>query len=148
MQVTSLVIEGRTLDETSTNSCLKRRAEQRMLIFSHQKKYKRQIENSTPFIAEPSCLLSYTKLVVNSITKIGFMKNQMPKIVVPYNPRKTNSWMAGISPIFFSESLLGCSSTPIAITACFLGAILPTLMKLTFTFSSPKTLPTFPIIPG
>uniref|UniRef100_A0A7C8ZTT1 Uncharacterized protein n=1 Tax=Opuntia streptacantha TaxID=393608 RepID=A0A7C8ZTT1_OPUST len=32
--------------------------------------------------------------------------------------------------------------------AWVLGANLPTLMKLTFTFSSPKMLPTFPIIPG
>jgi len=59
----------------------------------------------------------------------------------PYNLRNTNSSTAGISLILFSASLLGFSSTPMVITACFCGAILLTLMKLTFTFSSPRIFP-------
>lgn len=65
-----------------------------------------------------------------------------------YNSRNTNSSIAGTSPIFLRASLFGSSSTPIAIIACFLLPVLPTLIKLTFTFSSPSIVPTCPIIPG
>uniref|UniRef100_A0A2P2NN65 Uncharacterized protein n=1 Tax=Rhizophora mucronata TaxID=61149 RepID=A0A2P2NN65_RHIMU len=73
---------------------------------------------------------------------------EMQRKPLHYNLRKTNSSIAETSPIFFKLSLLGGSSTPIAMTACFRGAIRPTVMKLTFTFSSPKMLATAPTIPG
>jgi len=65
-----------------------------------------------------------------------------------YSFRNTNSSTAETPPILSSVFLSGSSSTPIAIIACFLTTVLPTLMKLTFTFCSPSMLPTCPIIPG
>ena len=59
----------------------------------------------------------------------------------PHSLRNTNSSIAVISPNFFSVGFDGSSSTPIAMTACCLGEVLPTLINEMFTFSSPKMDP-------